>query len=218
MDIEYKITLEDLVQLDLILAKRLTGMSPWIRHLLGICLGPIGIIMLGSLIFDWRSLKSSEGVSGLIITFCFGLWFLCCLVSSVVSSAWCLRWRLRQHLQRNPRLLGIRSLYSTAECLVEMTHNGLEGFAGAEDKPVFLREHVFHILEWKHLDKIQENKSHIVLIAKSGKTIIVPTAEEPPEEVQAFREALSANWQSAKTGTSQPLKKNVWPPAPRLRG
>ena len=213
MDIEYTITLDDLVQLNLVLAERATGMSLWIRHLLGICLGPVGILILYFLIFDSRSQK---GIVGIIVLLCFGLFSTGGLASSLFFSAWFLRWRLKHRIQRSPRLLGMRTLYGNAAGLSEMTHNGLFGFEEATDKTVFLRDRKLQILEWKSLQKIKETRHHIILIAKSGGGIIIPIVRKPPAELQAFRDYVMSHWESGKTGLPTPSQEGIWPPPPQF--
>jgi len=215
MIIEYDTGFEDLHRIELTLVEQNTGTSLWLRHLAGILLGPVGILAVWYLISEQRHPTQTLSLMGAILTLLLALFFLCLPLSAFWYSGWNMRRRLKGRVRLNPRLVGKRSLYLTSQGLYETDYQALHDLSNVADFEAHVREHIFHFIEWKSLLRVQETPQYIMLFAKSWQAIIVPIAGEPPGEVQAFREEISANWNSAKTGLPLPSKEGVWPPPPR---
>ena len=215
MNFEYDIGFEDLHRIDLAFVE-LNHMSLWLRHVAGIVLGPIGILMMWFVIPELRHPSQSSGLVGSIFALLIALFFTWLLVVALWYSGWNMRRRLRGRIRLSPRLVGKRSLYLTPQGLCETDYIAFHDFVSEADFEAHVRDHVFQFIEWTDLRRVQETPKDIMLFAKSGQAIIVPIGGEPPGEVQAFREEISANWNSAKTGQPLPSKEGVWPPPPRI--
>jgi len=74
MKFRYRLTFQDLLHLDRLLAQRRAGMSLFLLHFCGLTLGPLGVVVTAFCLLNWRSVFSPMSLGA---AFPLLIWPLC---------------------------------------------------------------------------------------------------------------------------------------------